>query len=264
MKPGSSLCAWRKSGLFFLIVSAIGVGAPAVAHANVSEWVSARLEFEYEMEPPATFVDAQLFYCDDVECGTAHPMQDKDPTSELRCAQDGCNVLLHRDGWRFKLVAEFEDRTRESNVFERLDRNGHYRVLVTETGLQVTAIEETRSFLRRLRDGGFAFALLITLLVEVVVADAYRVHVPYPRYLGWVMLASVLTLPVVWWIGLGVRDYVAGLALAETFAVVFEAGFIYFVFRKALTFRQSSFLSLIMNAASFLVGLVIGYVISVS
>jgi hypothetical protein len=245
------------------MVFAIAVGAPAVTHANASAWVSARFEFEYEMEPPATYVDAQLFYCDDAECGTAHPWQDlHQPAGEMRCTQDGCKVAVHVDERYLKLVVEFEDRTRESNVFERLDRDTRYRVLVTETGLQVTAIEETRSFIRRLWDGGFALALPITLGVEAAVAAAYRKRAPFPRrYLLWILLASVLTLPVVWWIGLEMSDFGAGLALAEIFAVVFEAGFIYLVFRKALTFRQSAFLSLIMNAASFLVGLVIGYLL---
>jgi hypothetical protein len=48
---------------------------------------------------------------------------------------------------------------------------------------------------------------------------------------------------------------VASTALAEGFAVIFEAGFIYFVRRKTLSPRHTVAMSLVMNAASFLLPL---------
>jgi len=47
------------------------------------------------------------------------------------------------------------------------------------------------------------------------------------------------------------------LLASEIFAVLFEAGFIYFLSRKALAFKHALLLSLLMNLASYLAGLLI-------
>jgi hypothetical protein len=67
----------------------------------------------------------------------------------------------------------------------------------------------------------------------------------------------VPTLPVVWWIVLEYPDYVTGIFLAEVLAILFEAGFLYFAFRKKLTPARCLLLSALMNGASFLVGLAV-------
>ncbi len=253
--------AWSRLWVVCLVsLGVIALGASGIAHADVSAWVDARFEFEYELEP-VDVVSAQLFYCADAQCSTPRPWQDLNPAGEFRCTQDDCWVSLYRLGGGYlKLIVEFEDRTRESNVFKQLSHDTRYRVRVTETGLQVTVLE--KSFTRRLWDDGFALALPLTLIVEVAVASVYRARVPFPRrWLGWVALASVLTLPVVWWIILEYPDYLTGIVLAEAFAVLFEAGFLYFAFRKKLTPARILLLSVVMNGASFLVGVVVNALI---
>jgi hypothetical protein len=242
--------------VFLVSLGVIGLSVSGTAYANISAWVEGRFEFKYEREPVAV-KGAQLFYCADSQCSAPRPWQELEPSGEFHCTQDGCKAALYREGGGYlKLIVEFEDRTRESNVFKQLSRDARYRVRVTETDLRVTALE--RSFARRLWDDGFGLALPLTLIVEIAVASVYRVRVPFPRrYLGWVALASVPTLPVVWWIVLEYPDYVTGIVLAELFAVLFEAGFLYFAFRKKLTPARSLLLSGLMNGASFLVGLAV-------
>jgi hypothetical protein len=252
---------WSGLWVVFLVsLGVIGLSVSGTAYANISAWVEGRFEFEYEHEP-IVVKGAQLFYCADAQCSAPRPWQEVEPSGEFRCTQDGCKVALYREGGGYlKMIVEFEDRTRESNVFEQLSRDARYRVRVTETGLQVTALE--RSFARRLWDDGFGLALPLTLIVEIAVASVYRVRVPFPRrYLGWVALASVPTLPVVWWIVLEYPDYVTGIVLAEVFAILFEAGFLYFAFRKRLTPARSLLLSVLMNGASFLVGIAVDVLI---
>ena len=103
--------------------------------------------------------------------------------------------------------------------------------------------------------GNFGLALVITLIVETIVAGLYLLAFKLPRAaLWWVPLASLLSLPVVWW-GFPKLLFPAGLVMClyELFAVIFEATFLYFTNRqRGISPVHATLLSLIMNFASFL------------
>ena len=121
---------------------------------------------------------------------------------------------------------------------------------------------------------GFWPALAVTLAVETTVAAGYLAALGLPwRLLAFVPPASLLTLPFVWFAFplLPLPD-VWVIASAEAFAVVVEAIFLFLApawrawpgsaavggaAASRLTPAQALALSLIMNAASFALGLVL-------
>jgi hypothetical protein len=106
-------------------------------------------------------------------------------------------------------------------------------------------------------------ALAFTLAVEFVVALGWRAAFRLPwRLLAFVPLASLLSLPLVWFVFplLPLPDTWV-IALSELFAFSFEAVFLYLAanWRATRSGRlpaaHAVALSLAMNAASFLLGL---------
>ena len=106
---------------------------------------------------------------------------------------------------------------------------------------------------------GFGAALALTLATETAVAFMYRAVFRLPwLLLLWVPLASLLTLPFVWlaFPRLPLPD-IWVIALAELFVVVIEACCLYLAPRQRLRLAHAVALSLVMNSASFLLGLLV-------
>jgi len=208
--------------------------------------------FEYEIEP-VPIVGGQLIECEDAACETSKPLESVGPQS-FTCTENGCSSLSYGYAPYHKLVIEFEDRTRESNVFTKQASEASFSVTVSETGLEV---EEVRG-----GAGSCCSGLLFTLVLEILVASAYLSLFRLPRavVLGWVPLSSLLSLPVVWLV-FPQLPFSAGLtvALSETFAVLFETGLIYLVARRLLPLKHVAALSLLMNGVSFLFGLALSH-----
>lgn len=100
-----------------------------------------------------------------------------------------------------------------------------------------------------------AATIALALLIATVYVNAFHLS---RTILSWVPLTSVLTLQVVWFV-FPLLPLPTGwvMGLSETFAVVFEAGLIYLVTRRTTSLRHISTLSLLMNGASFLIGLLL-------
>ncbi|MEA3339141.1 MAG: hypothetical protein U9R15_04165 [Chloroflexota bacterium] len=237
------------SGIFrFVIVIGIVLLIPvASARADIGPKPSMEFSFEYEIEP-VTIVGGQLIECEDAACETGQPLETVGP-QDFTCTENECSSLSYGYAPYHKLVIEFEDRTRESNIFTKQASDASFSVTVSEMGLDV---EEVRG------DGGSCCSgLMFTLVLETLVASAYLSLFRLPRAaLGWVPLSSLLSLPVVWLV-FPQLPFSAGLtvALSETFAVLFETGLIYLVARRLLPLKHVAALSLLMNGISFLFGL---------
>ena len=239
---GMRALLWLGMGIALLLPS-------LTAYADIGPKPSAEFKFTYEIAP-VPIVDGQLLICDDAACATSHSLEQVGP-QHFSCAQDTCSSAAYGYGRYLKLVIEFEDRTRESHVFRKRAFDAVFSVTVTETGLRVSEKHQSPSA------AGFVAALIATLMVETPAAAIYRRRFSFPRaLLLWVPVASLITLPVIWF-GftrlLWSDETIIG--LGEAFAIAFEAVFLWLISRKALAFKHAAGLSLVMNMASFLLGL---------
>ena len=237
---------WR---MLLLAIMLLAVPA-ASAYADAGPKPGMRFTFKFPGEA-ASIVSGQLIECEDETCASAEALEEVGPQG-FTCTETECSSIAYGYAPYHKLVIEFADGTRESNVFEKKAFSARYRVTVTETELEV---EEVRSLPGRLCCPSF----FVTLVLETLVAGSYVSFFHLPRaMLPWVPLSSLLTLPVVWFVfpHLG-GSAVAVTGLSETFAVLAEAGLIYAAAFRRVPLGHVAALSLAMNAASFLAGLVL-------
>jgi len=110
---------------------------------------------------------------------------------------------------------------------------------------------------------GILFLPLLTVIIELVAAfvflKAAKTKRRIFRILGFVLLANIISWPVALILFSLPVLFLAywGIVLAEGFAIVFEAYFIYWTNKKFITLKKSFWLSLAINAASFFLGLLI-------
>jgi hypothetical protein len=235
----------------FLLAAVVALLPLAAAHADIGLKPTADFDFEYQIAP-VDIVEGQLIQCEDEACAAGEPLEELGP-QHFACTAASCSSMAYSYADYMKLVVTFTDRTRESNVFAKEARDATFKVIVLESSLQVEEVH------KGIGGWGCCPALAATIALELLVATIYANVFHLPRtILGWVPLASILTLPVVWFafprLPLPV-GWVVG--LSETFAVLFEAGFIYLATRRTIGLRYIAALSLLMNGASFLIGLLL-------
>lgn len=219
------------------------------ARADTGPKPSAEFVFEFEFDPPVPIREGQLLLCDDDACTRSRPLEEIGP-QEFTCSATRCWSDAYGYGSRLKLLIEFEDRTRTSNVFGKEAFNARYSVLVRATSLEVT--EEAATFNR-----DFGPALGVTLVTELLVAGLITLSLrPRRFHVFLIALASVLSLPVAWFVFpvIGLYDFVTVL-LAEVFIVLFEAAFMRFLIARRITVELALAYSVVINLSSFVVGL---------
>ncbi|NWG75995.1 MAG: hypothetical protein HXY24_15570 [Rubrivivax sp.] len=206
-----------------------------------------KFTFEFEIEA-VSIVEGQLLECQDETCSDAAPLEERGP-QRFTCTESECSSIAYGYAPYHRLVITFADRTRESNVFEKSGFAARYVVTVSEDALLVT---EKRGLGRLCSCPGLA----LTLVLEATVAAGYVRLAGLPRsLLAWAPMASLLTLPAVW-LGFPLLPLPDGwvIGLAEGFAVLFEAGFLYLATYRQVSLGRAMLLSAAMNAASLLVG----------
>lgn len=236
--------------LMFLLAIGLALLLPAGnAQADVGPKPSMKFTFEYEIEP-VSIVSGQLLECQDETCTSAEPLRQVGP-QRFKCTDSECSSQAYGYAPYHKLVIEFADRTRESNVFTKNAFAASFRVTVSESALRV---QETGGL-----GGGICPSLFTTVALETLIAAVYLSIFHLPRViLGFVPTASLLTLPAVWFL-FPQLPLPAGsvVAISEVFAVLFEAGFIYLAARRLVAGKHIAILALVMNVASFAAGLVL-------
>ena len=119
-------------------------------------------------------------------------------------------------------------------------------------------VQETTKFSRtnaglNIRD--FIVALVLTLVLETLTALIFVTSAKISKkVLVYVAIANLISLPIVWFVFPRFVKLPFTIPLAEIFAFVFEAYFIYLLNKKLITLKKSFILSLIMNLASFFIG----------
>jgi len=243
-------------GVVLLLACLLALLPAQVVHADVGPKPSMKFTFEFEGDS-ATIVSGQLIECDDAACASGAPLEDFGPQG-FSCTEDACTSLAYGYADYFKLVIEFSDRTRESNVFEKTAFAARYEVTVSEDALEV---QETSAAVRRFFGQGQGCfccpSVLVTLVLETVVASAYLSLFRLPGVmLAWVPMCSLFTLPAVWLV-FPLLPLPSGwtIGLSEGFAVVVEAVLLYGLALRGKRWKHAAALSVAMNAGSFLVGL---------
>ena len=199
-------------------------------------------------------LSGQQLECEDETCSRTESLEVFGPQG-FSCTEDECSSMAYTYRKYHKLVIEFADRTRESNVFTKKAFSANYEVTVTSDALIVKEIHTLGSFFDR--DCLCCSGFFSTLVLETLVASIFLGAFQLPKaILGFVPIASLLTLPLVWFafpllpISSGVI-----IALAEITAVLIEAVFIYVAGFRRIGFKFILGLSVIMNVISFGVGL---------
>jgi hypothetical protein len=251
MRSSSPFAQFRLTRRFLFLLAAVAALLPLItARADVGPKPTADFEFEYQIDP-VDIVEGQLIECEDETCENGDPLEELGP-QRFECTATSCSSMAYGYADYMKLVITFADHVRESNVFTKKAFNATYKVIVSESSLQV---EE----MRKIVPSACCPALAATIALELLIATIYVNALHLPRtILSWVPLSSVLTLPVVWF-AFPLLPLPPGwiVGLSEAFAVVFEAGLIYLVTHPTTSLKHVAALSLLMNGASFLIGLLL-------
>ncbi len=226
--------------------------------------------FEYRIEPVA-IVEGKLVECKDAACSEQGlPCSDDSSLAPCRihfeCTSEGCFSLADVYADYHRLVITFEDKTRESNVFVKKGFSARYVVTVESDSLSVREVYNRWSF-DTYDYIFFGVALVSTLAIELVVAAIYLTWRKQPRYLGWIVVANIVSLPLVWFplrmlVSLPVLPYIV---VAEGLVIAFESVLLYFVGKKkGLSFTHALVLGILMNALSLVLGSVVAAVVGLA
>jgi hypothetical protein len=241
---------WRLFEFFLTACLVFFLLPTSIAQADVGPKPGIHLIFEYEINP-VSIVSGQLIECDDEACTSGEPLQEMGP-QHFTCTENECSSIAYGYSDYLKLVIQFEDKTRESNVFTKKALNAEYTVTVSEDSLSVKEKFKIGSIFYQCCN-----SMALTLIIETLIASLFLGAFHIPRtFLGLVPLSSLATLPMVWLVfpHLPLAPMV-NTGLSEIFAVLAETGIIYLGAVKTIPIRQVFLLSFLMNAASFTVGL---------
>jgi hypothetical protein len=205
-----------------------------------------KFDLQYNVDS-VTMEDARLLFCEDVECNNSQEV-----LGPFHCDQDYCSYHYGGEGY-YKLVIDYSDQTRESNIFQKTSYNVRYTVTVNQDGLQVTETESSDQTDPRNQINSFLIALAFTIPIELIVSGIFLKLKKRSFKPLIIIIVNLITLPIVWFVfPLIPIDSFLVIALGEIFALLFEAVFIHRLSRD-LTFATSFWLSLWMNLASFLI-----------
>ena len=190
--------------------------------------------------------NSTLLICYDSICNQFH---EAEPFS---CSQESCRYSYGSADF-YKLIIEYPDRIRESNVFQKTRYSSSFIVFVKQDNLYV---KENFSGLPYEPSGQvilFIVALFITLLSELLVASIFFGATKLNYRKSAIVFANFISLPIVWFIFPFLRlESAVTLLLAEAFAFLFEAFYLHKMIEE-LSYKHSFVLSLLMNSASFLI-----------
>jgi hypothetical protein len=214
----------------------------SLARADLAPHPTSNFELVWS-GPPTPIVNASLFECRDRNCAAPHALP------VFACTTDHCLSRYGGNGL-YRLVIEFEDRTRTSNVFEKTGFETTYVVRVEPDALVVELAGEHLPYRAVAFIANFLRATLITLAIEfpIVYLLLERWKVRYRKRL--IVYANVMTLPIVWLLIISF-DVPATVAGVELTVIVAEAVFYWRTMRAGgLTLGRAFTASGIANAGS--------------
>jgi hypothetical protein len=233
-----------------LAAIALIVSSFVAAYADLGPKPTMDFKFAYNV-PGVEAKGGQLLMSNNPDCADAKPLQDLGP-QRFSVSKTGAYALAYGFGQYRKLVIDFSDKTRESNIFQSANMAPKFTVLVNPNDLVVT---EDTPLLEPSKN--FAIALATTLAIELAIGAIYVKVARRPRsVLLLIAIGNLISLPMVWFaFPLLPIPFLRSFIVSEVFAWLFEAAFLHFASRKAIPLRPAILLSLVMNLASMIAGL---------
>lgn len=207
----------------------------------------------YETQGIPELIDGQQIECDDAGCLDARPLEGLGPQG-FDCTQDECISIAYGYSQYHRLVINFSDQQRQSNIFKSSSYFAEFNVRVTDTGLVVEEVPPIKRMISGIIPI-FVIALVLTLILELLVAFIFVLVRKEPRsILVGVLVANMLSLPIIWLVFpyLPFHSLIV-ILFSEIFAVLFEGYFIFLFTKKTLSPVMSLILSLLMNLCSFII-----------
>ncbi len=245
-------------GVRFVAIGIVLLFTATTVSADIGPKPEMYFLFEYQTVN-VPILGGQQIECEDAACVRGSPLQRAGP-QDFGCNSTGCGSRAYGYSSYHKLVIQFSDRTRESNVFEGRGFGGKFIVTVKPEELSIRQTFNPFILFDPLGTVfAFGVALIATLCIELFIGALYVGLRRLPgRIIPWIILANLLTVPVVWFLfPLLPLEWLALTILSETFAVISEALLLYWTNKTRLLLKEAAILSLLMNLGSFLAGLVI-------
>ncbi|UCG95375.1 MAG: hypothetical protein JSV92_05045 [archaeon] len=203
---------------------------------------------------------AKLIYLDESD----YP---KNTTWE-KCQLSECRFTFffnypNREEFRLTIYLPSSDKTYISDLLEYKNSDSKYEAeLIYDGTIEIKELwylePQLLSFASK-----FAISLILTVFIELILGIIYiglnkvnfNKYKPYrTNILRSILLANLISLPIVWFVFPFILTGAEGILIAEFFVIVIE-GFIIKKFNKNLfDFRKSLELSLIFNVISFILG----------
>lgn len=233
---------------------------PAVALADLGPKPGMSFKIVYQTSARPKIVSGEQLECQDDQCVDAKSLATVGPQG-FYCYQNKCSSLAYGYADYHKLRIKFDDNiTRESNVFKTNGFDSRYTVNVQKTDLIIPeGAVGTIPDISPNKITGFSVALLITLLVELLIALIYFVIRKINLKVLWfVFLGNLISLPIVHFV-FPLLNLSSSLTTtsSEIFAVILEFALIYLCTKKHITARDTIILVIIINLVSFLIGYLI-------
>jgi hypothetical protein len=220
-------------------------------HADAGPKPSMKFTIEYKTSKPVKLIEGWQFQSQFETFNVYDSLNRKGPQG-FHASQDKAKSVAFSYEQYHKLILKFDDKVRESNVFENESFNSSYMVTVFDDKLEV---KDTTAFMKDSSViAAFIKALLLTLALELMVAFVYLKLARKPlKILFFVILANLITLPIVWFLFPMIMNSWA-ILVGEIFAFVTEALFLMLTCRKWFKPSGAFLLSFMMNVMSLLIG----------
>jgi hypothetical protein len=248
----------KNRGIF--LISAIFILSILINFISADLGPKPTMEFniQYETSNQITLINGSQYQCEDKDCNNIKRLSEYGPQRFL-CNSNSCRSAAYGYSPYQKLILNFSDKQRESQIFYTNAFNAKFNVRVTDSEL---IVEETTPFASKWKVSSFIKSLIITLILELLVALKYLSKNKLPKkILVSILIGNLITLPIVWFIiQLIITKLEIFILLSEIFAIVFEAYFIYYLNKKKITIKKAFILSIIMNLTSWIIGGFISFI----
>ncbi len=128
--------------VLIITLSVIVLLTATTAFADIGPKPTMQFKLVFQI-PPVALIGGQQIECSDAACSDAHPLAQLGP-QRVTCSPstNECSSMAYGYSRYHKLVLQFADRTRESNVFE--SSGGAYTITVRDADLSIGTDQRAR------------------------------------------------------------------------------------------------------------------------
>lgn len=227
-----------------------------IASADICPRGTVQFNLIYETFDPVTLIDSRLLGYEDEQYLREIEFYGFE---RFECAQNECRSSVFPKQYN-RLIINFSDRQRQSDVFSITSYGTEFDVHVTDSEL---IVEETTPILvvvfYAMPD--FVLFLMMTIILELIITLIFVAVFDKPmKVVAAVLIANLISFPAFWQF-MAYSPESGNFLILEAFVVVFEGFFIYYFMKKVIPIHRSLALSLVINLGSFLSGLTLMFAI---